>query len=74
MPHHIEDGDNVAANMVMLRQTVKVEVYVPEVIRTCWFWLTRNLVRCASGEACEQKIQNVDEQMILRLRSHESEY
>jgi len=35
MPHHIEDGDNVAANMVMLRQTVKVEVYVPEVIRTC---------------------------------------
>jgi len=33
MPHHIEDGDNVAAGMVMLRQTVKVEVYVPEVMQ-----------------------------------------
>jgi len=31
MPHHTEDDDNVAANMVILRQTVKVEVYVPEV-------------------------------------------
>jgi len=28
IPHNIEDGDNVAASMVMLRHTVKVEVYV----------------------------------------------
>jgi len=67
MPHHILDGDNVAASMVMLRQTVKVEVYVREVIQT------RNLVRCSSDEAREQKIQNMDEQMILLRRSHESE-
>jgi len=33
MPHHIEDGENVATSMVMLRQTVKVEVYVREVMQ-----------------------------------------
>jgi len=31
--HHIEDGDSVATSMVMLRQTVKVDVYVPEMIQ-----------------------------------------
>jgi len=33
MPHHIEDGDNVAASLVLLRQTVNLEVYVREVIQ-----------------------------------------
>jgi len=33
MPHHIEDGDIVAANLVMLRQTVKVGFCVREVIQ-----------------------------------------
>jgi len=33
LPHHIEHGDNVAANLVILRQTFKVEVYVREVIQ-----------------------------------------
>jgi len=28
MPHHVEDGDNLAVSPVMLRQTVKVAVYV----------------------------------------------
>jgi len=33
MPYHIEEGDNVVASLVMLRQTVKVEVYVREVLQ-----------------------------------------
>jgi len=34
MRHHTEDGDNVkAADLIMLCQIVKVEVYVPEVIQ-----------------------------------------
>jgi len=33
MPHHTEDGDNVADSLIMLRQIVKVEVYVREVIQ-----------------------------------------
>jgi len=33
MPHHTEHGENVAASLVMLRQTVKMEVYVREVIQ-----------------------------------------
>jgi len=44
----------------MLRQTVKVEVYVREVIAyrsflKCWFWQRRNLIRCAFDDACEQE-------------------
>ena len=35
MPHHTEDGDNVADSLIMLRQIVKLEVYVPEVIQVC---------------------------------------
>ena len=33
MPHHIEEGDNAVASLVMLHQTVKVEVYVREVMQ-----------------------------------------
>jgi len=44
----------------MLRQTVKVEVYVREVtvnksFPRCCFWQRRNLVRCASDDAYEQE-------------------
>jgi len=33
MPHHVEDGDNLAVSPVMLRQTVKVAVYVQDVMQ-----------------------------------------
>jgi len=44
----------------MLRQTVKVKVYVREVVAyksfpKCWFWQRRNLIRCASDDASEQE-------------------
>jgi len=33
MPQHIEDGDNAAASLVVLLQTVKLEIDVREVIQ-----------------------------------------
>jgi len=58
MPHHIATMQG--ASLVMPRQTVKVEVYIREVIAykpfpRCWFWQRRNLVRCAANDACEQE-------------------
>ena len=59
MPHHIEDGDNVAASMVTMlwwscyARQWKWKLY--KSFRTCWFWQMKNLVRCASDEECEQK-------------------
>jgi len=57
MLHHIEDGDIAAGTSCYARQSKWKFMYGKwyESFRMCWFWQTRNLVRCASDEACEQK-------------------
>jgi len=76
MPHHIEGGDNVVASLVMLHQKVKVEVYVRS-DRSRFEGVDSDKQRTSSGvhlmRHASKKIQNMDEQMSLLLRSNESE-
>jgi len=79
MPHHTEEGDNVLASLAMLHQTLSQSGSLCTGSDASRFERVDSdkqgnssgvhLMRHAS-----KKIQNIEEQMVLLLRSHESEF